>query len=178
MILLLENSGQTDTATELKLILGENAVEVTRPESAQAQHGERVVVGVVLRGTISIEQIEAVRMGYPNLPIYVPFTGSGIFVSERYGRIYLDHEYLVIGQRKIHCGRKEALILNLLIAAGGDLVSNATILTELGYVTSSQTHTHLTHIGRIRAKLGDFGITNLVVTKRGKRDGGHYLNSE
>ncbi len=174
MLLLLGSASETNKGTSLKP--DTTVVEADSLDHLQQHISTQDIVGVILRKP-QPDQISAILKQYPDVTLFVPFTVPPTFRSARYGPIHLERNRLIIGSKKILCSQTEILILTLLVEAQGAVVKKTTLKTALGFKLACQTHTHTTHLSRIRKKLDEYGIKNLIVTMIGKK-GGYYLNGD
>lgn len=87
------------------------------------------------------------------------------------GRLRLDanaRELTDGAGRRLRVTEKEAAVLAFLARAGEQMVARETLLGEVwGYSGNATTHTVETHIYRLRRKLTDHGLVDLLVTETG-----------
>ncbi len=88
-----------------------------------------------------------------------------VCVSSTYGRIFLQGNQFWRGKKQIKLSIKESLILRILLKARNVPVSIAQLLIANGYKPDTNTHTIETHIYRMKQKLKQLGMEEVIKNK-------------
>ncbi len=86
-----------------------------------------------------------------------------LYVSVKYGRLFLHGNLFWRGKVQIKLSTKESLILRMLLKAGNAPVSIEQLLIAHGYKPDTKTHTIETHIYRLKQKLQTLRMENTIV---------------
>lgn len=87
--------------------------------------------------------------------------------SIAFGSMLLTGRQLKVGDKSIKLTEREAEMMRQLIVSPGHWISRADLLSTSGYKPNANTHTVETHIYRLRKKLGEFGLADIIESERG-----------
>jgi len=103
--------------------------------------------------------------------LYTKVTGVVMLQTVTKGTIALYDKAIHVGEKKMALTPNEAIVLREIMAAGGQVIGRARLMSFLGHCDLSKTHSLATHVWRLRGKMEELGLPNSIVTASDKERG-------